>query len=506
MIEASISAGRIRGETIPGGAVFRGVPFAAPPTGERRYLPPQPVVPWAGVRDCTAFGAACPQAPMPEDESVFAHLGHPEPTDEDCLFLNVWTPAVDGARRPTIVYVHGGGYAHGSGSLRMHDGRAFVRDGVVLITLNYRLHALGFLALDGLFDGAEGTANLGILDQVAALRWVRDNIDALGGDADNVTIAGESAGGMSVGTLLGTPAADGLFRRAILQSGGACHGVSAATARRVAERTLEVLGVAPGDWAALRAVPVGQIVDASMRLIHQESLDLLGDEDRHMLMPFQPAVDGTVRDELPIDRIRAGRAAGVDVMVGWCADEWRLYWFGLPPEIAATLPPPDTAPYLEHAGLAAEDVLAVYAKQRPEAGELDLLLAVMGDHVIGVPAVRLAEAQEAHDANAWLYRFSWPTPVFGGALRACHSLELAFLFDRLDALPGLVGEHPPRDLAASLRGAWARFAATGDPNGGDLAEWPAYDVADRPVMDFGAERRLLRDPDAALRRLWEGVW
>ncbi len=252
---ATTVAGKVRGEAIPAGVAFRGIPFAEPPIGTRRFLPPDTCIAWDGVRDCTAFGPICPQVQHAEEAGgIFTALGI-EPTDEDCLFLNVWTPAVDHGLRPTMVWVHGGSLTSGSGSSWLYDGASFARDGVVMVSLNYRLHAFGFLYLHELFDEAEGTGNLGILDQIAALEWVRGNIAEFGGDPDNVTIFGESAGGMSVGTLMGTPAASGLFRRAIAQSGAAQHNISPSAAGRVTQRVLELLEVTPGDWDALRAAP-----------------------------------------------------------------------------------------------------------------------------------------------------------------------------------------------------------------------------------------------------------
>jgi para-nitrobenzyl esterase len=245
--EAVTSSGRVRGMSLGTCSVFKGIPFAAPTSGDRRFRPPQPVEPWEAVRDCTQYGPICPQVQLGEHGLVNSAFGRGEPMDEDCLFLNVWTPAVDGERRPTMVFIPGGAFRGGSGSVALYDGTAFARDGVVLVTLNYRVHALGFLYLDELFDGAEGTGNLGILDQIAALRWVRENIAAFGGDPDNVTVFGESAGAMSIGTLLGTPAAQGLYRRAILESGGSRHNLSAAAATRVAERTLELLDLSPAS-------------------------------------------------------------------------------------------------------------------------------------------------------------------------------------------------------------------------------------------------------------------
>ena len=505
MTEALTTSGRVRGESGAQGVAFKGIPFAAPPVGDRRFRPPQPAEAWNGVRDATTFGPICPQMQLGTAGGVLAALGSGEPMDEDCLFLNVWTPAVDDAKRPSMVFIHGGAFRGGSGSTSMYDGSAFARDGVVLVTLNYRLHALGFLALDGLFGGAEGTGNLGILDQIAALRWVRDNIAAFGGDPDNVTIFGESAGAMSVGTLLGTPSASGLFHRAILESGASRHNLSPATAQRVAERTLEVLEVAPGDWDALRAVPVDRIVQASLQVGTLEAAAVLGDE-ANLRMPYMPVVDGSTRDQLPIDLVRLGAARGVDVLVGFNAEEWRLFIWGMPEELQAVIPPPNVAPYFERSGRDVDEIVKVYAEARPDADDLDVLAAIESDQIFGIPAIRLAEALVEHDPDVWMYRFSWRTPVLGGALGACHALELPFVFETLDDARELVSDDAPEDLARSVHGAWVRFAATGNPNGGDLPAWPRYDVETRPVMDFGVERRLLHDPSSLERQLWDGVW
>ena len=498
-LTATTAAGAVRGEAIAEGVVFRGVPFAAPPTGGRRYLPPAPPEPWADVRDCTAFGPICPQLQLGATGGVLAALGSGEQTDEDCLYLNVWTPAVDSGRRPTMVFIHGGAFRGGSGSTPLYDGAAFARDDVVLVTFNYRLHALGFLHLDGLFDGAGGTGNLGILDQVAALRWVRDNVAAFGGDPGNVTIFGESAGAMSVGTLLATPAAGGLYQRAILESGAAHHNLPAATARRVAERVLEVLEVAPGDWPSLRALPVDRIVAAANQVAMLEGPAVLGD-DRRLAMPFMPVVDGITRDATPLELVASGSARGVDLLIGTNADEWRLFVWGLPEALRAAIPAPDVAPYFAASGRAVDDVLKVYAEARPAADQLDLLCAVQSDQVFGIPAVRLAEAQLPHDAGVWMYRFSWSTPVLDGSLGACHALELPFVFETLDVARDLVGDGAPADLARDVHAAWVKFARTG------ALDWPRYDTDRRPVMDFGDERTILDDPRGAERVLWDGIW
>ena len=248
-----------------------------------------------------------------------------------------------------MVWIHGGAFTGGSGSTPIYDGSSFARDGIVFVSINYRLHALGFLYLDELFDGAEGTGNLGILDQVRALEWVRDNIAAFGGDPGNVTIFGESAGGMSVGTLMGTPSANGLFQRAIPQSGAGSHNIRPETATRVAKRVLELLDVEPGDWAALRAVPVQRFVEVSTQLSMLESRVLLGD-DLAMTMVLLPVVDGVTRDKTATELVAAGNAADVDMLIGTCAEECRLFIWAMPEAMQAIMPIPAPAQWFAATG------------------------------------------------------------------------------------------------------------------------------------------------------------
>jgi para-nitrobenzyl esterase len=482
--------------------VFRGIPYAAAPVGERRFKAPEPPRSWDGERPCLDFGPSCPQLTV-SGSGLADALNVSGPLDEDCLFLNVWTPAADGARRPTMVWLHGGAFTAGSGAIPLYDGGAFSRDDVVLVTVNYRLHAFGFLRLADLVPGSDATGNLGILDQIAALEWVRDNIAALGGDPDNVTVFGESAGGMSVGTLLGMPAARGLFRRAIAQSGAAHCQLEPGVAERVARRFLELARIALGDLESLQRLPATRVVEIAARVSHLEQEALLADVYPAVKMPFLPCIDG---DLLPVraDRMAAaGHGSEVDLLIGTCRDEYRLFLWGLPEGAPAT-PDPDVSSYFPP-GTDVAGVQSTYAKAFAGRSDRDLAGAVAADALFGIPALRLAEVRAEALAQTFMYRFDWESPVLDGRLGACHGLDLPFVFDQLIA-PAFHGADPPRQLADELHGAWVRFAATGDPAGGTLPTWPAYIPEQRAVMLFDAECRLAIDPAADVRRLWSGLW
>ncbi len=312
-----ISSGRIAGSSENGVLVFRGIPYARAPQGPLRLRAPQPPEPWPGVRDARAFGASAPQSPG----RLAALLGSPtESFAEDCLYLNVWTPGVDAARRPVLIWLHGGGFTTGSGSQPIYDGARLARRGdVVVVTVNYRLGALGYLQLPALEREAQAaSANPGLLDQIAALRWVQENIAAFGGDPANTTLFGESAGAMSVGTLLGTPRAKGLFGRAILQSGAASNVYDREDAQRVAETFMKELGLAADDLAGLRAQPLAAVLAAQDRAAQQ----LLGVVRQ---LPFQPVVDGDVLPRRPLEAIAGGLARDVSLLIGTNLEEQKLF-------------------------------------------------------------------------------------------------------------------------------------------------------------------------------------
>lgn len=507
----TLPLGRLRGRLLDDGLLrFAGVPFAAPPVGERRFRAPEPPEPWAGERDATRFGPFSWQG----GGGLDALLGSGPPAcDEDCLTLNVTTPACDDAGRPVMVWIHGGGFTTGSGAVPWYDAASFARRGdVVVVTVNYRLGALGFLHLGSVEGGdAFPTSGLnGILDQVAALRWVHDHISAFGGDPGNVTVFGESAGGMSVATLLALPEARGLFHRAIAQSGATHNTLPEHVAAEVTSAFLAALGVI--DLDGLLVAEPSALVDAQATVTAAVMADpghLGGRGGIALAMPFQPVSGGRLPDD-PLQAVRDGSAAHVPLLTGTTLDEWNLYHLMSPgglddPRLLARLDRM-VGPHVQGGG---RTVAETYRVARPGASADEVWCAVLTDWVFRVPAIRLAEAQASHQpAHTFVYRFSWASRAFDGRLGACHALDVPFMWNTLDQ-PGatvFLGEGPrPQALAEAMHDAWWHFARTGDPNHDGLPVWPAYEPALRPTMDFGDTVQVIHDPASAERSLWSGV-
>jgi len=487
--------GDVRGALVDGIHVFKGIPFAAAPAGADRLRPPQPRAPWGGVFDALAFGPKPPQGPYPPlVAGLLPELAGP---GEDCLTLNIWSTELGDARQPVMVWVSGGLFEyHGTGACPWYNGAGFARDGVVCVTISYRVGAEGFLYLD------DGLANLGLLDQIAALAWVRDNIAAFGGDPGKVTVFGESAGALSIATLLAMPRAGGLFRRAVVQSGGAHHVSSAATAERIGRRLAEKMGVAP-TRAAIAAAPLDSMLAAQAAL--REEMTTQPDpafwgEVLFTNLPWQPVVDGDVLPGHPFERIRAGAGAGIELLVGSNTEETRL--FLVPGGTIDTITPEALAGSIVAYGLAVEPTLAAYRELHPGASPGDLFSAIQTDWYWRLPALRLAEARaaQADAAPTHVYEFAWRSPQFGGRLGAGHSLEIPFVFDSLgQQTQATHGNSPPQALADAMHKAWVDFARTGDPG------WPRYDLGRRAGMRFDTASRLVEDPLGRERVLWRGV-
>ncbi len=478
-------SGKVEGFERDGVHVFRGIPYAAPPVGALRWQLPQRENSWPGTRDATSFSAQSAQT-----EFALAKLmGESQPAySEDSLYLNVWTPACDDASRPVLVWIHGGAFIWGAGDTPWYDGTNFANNGdVVVVTLNYRLGPFGFLHLADLFDGEfAGAGNAGIADQIAALEWVRDCIAAFGGDPEQVTIFGESAGAASVGTLLGAPSARGLFGGAILESGAASWVSTREQATGVAQRIVTNLGVRAGDTAALLAATTDEILAAQPNFR----------EDGVASLPFQPVIDETVLLESPLEAIRSGNAEDVRVLAGTNATEMTLFTLA-DPEMG-TLDDDGIRTRLAAAfGPGGPAVLEGYRARRPDATPAELWLALATDGVFRIPAIRLLEAQLPH-APVWSYLFTFESPVFGGILRSTHALEIPFVFDTLDGRGAdmLTGTGPERQgIADAMHRAWIAFARDRDPQHPGIPAWPAYDLDRRPTMRFDAKCELLDDPD-----------
>ncbi|MEJ2110241.1 MAG: carboxylesterase/lipase family protein [Acidobacteriota bacterium] len=499
---AATKYGRIEGNYEDGQYVFRGIPYAASPVGKLRWQAPDPVTPWSGIRPAKKFGPIAPQNPMLGMEAL-AELAVTEPQSEDCLYLNVWTQGLDMHRRPVMVWIHGGAFIVGSGSQEMFLGNTLVSRGdIVLVTINYRLGALGFMNLKEITKGRiPATGCEGLLDQIAALSWIRENIEAFGGDPGNITVFGESSGAMSIGALMGMPRAKGKFHKAILESGGAGTVGLLDDSEAMADRFLDILGLKGSDAAALYSLNEQQILSA------QQNLNAVMHKEDNRITPFQPVVDGVVMPEIPIRAIEKGAASGIPTLAGTNRDEFKLFnaidWSfrkldegGAVRRLGSILP-----------GEIVLDVIAAYRKARSRRGEDtgigEVLTAIQSDYMFRLPVLRLVRAQCANGQPAYNYLFEWQSPVMQGKLGACHTLEIGFVFGNYDEK--FCGSGPDADaLSQKMQDAWTAFARTGNPGCESLGRWEPYGDR-RSVMVLDRDCRLETAPYEEERRAWDGI-
>jgi para-nitrobenzyl esterase len=478
---------------------FRGIPFAKPPVGRLRWRMPEPAEPWAGVRDATRFGPVCPQAPTPFD-SLFG--GSLSVQSEDCLYLNVWAPGPERTPHPVIVFIHGGAFVIGAGSQSIYSGAHLARRGVVVVTINYRLGVFGLLDLpDATAGRACGTGAEALADQLLALDWIKRNISAFGGDPGNVTVMGESAGGMSITALLASPLARGLFHRAIIQSGTAHVGLVRERSERLARAVLAALSLGPEDVRRLADIPAAQLVKAQIGVIAAahggKGVQRLG------RLPFQPALGGPILPVRPIAAIREGAARGIPLLCGTTREEWKLFT-AVDPRLRLM----SANQFEARLARSAADAALMLAKVYSAGSPFDRFNAYMTDRIFGVPTARLGEAQSRF-APVYAYRFDWRSRLLGGIFGACHALDLGFVFGTYAAGPAAAffGTGAAADsLACAMMDCWVAFARTGDPSTHASGPWPGYDGDKRATMIFGdGPPRVANAPDGERIDAWNAV-
>jgi para-nitrobenzyl esterase len=485
-----ISSGRLRGYLEERVQTFKGVPYGASTAGAARFLPPSPPRAWTGVRDAFELGGRAPQFVGGEPAEMIP-TDPREPQSEDCLALNVWTPSTNG-RRPVLLWLHGGGFASGSGGYTIYSGRELARKhDVVAISVNHRLNIFGFLHLAEYGGRWANASNAGMLDIVRALEWVRENIAAFGGDPGNVTIMGQSGGAGKVSVLMAMPAAKGLFHRAIAQSGAALTGTPKSQAVRTTEQVLQRLNITPAQLDRLQSVPVERLL-AAMR------------PEQGPALTFGPVVDGSSLPGDPFTPTAPGQSADVPFLTGTTATETTFFAPDeqlRPIEDAALLARAKTLLKVDDAK--ASEVIAVYRKAHPGRENIDLFLRMETDNSFFRTGVDSQAERKATQRGApvYMYRFEYYSPVREGRLRAMHCMEIPFVFDNLEAGKVYTGSGPAaQTLADQMSAAWVAFARTGNPAHPGIPQWPAFDAARRATMVFDAGRAQVVDDPGKVER------
>ncbi len=502
--------GKVRGYREGAVDAYRGIPYGADTGGARRFLPPTAASSWTGVRDCFAYGHRAPQGsigggiPPGVDPAVIGAVQNFMKGQmasgfegEDCLVLNVFAPnAASGKKRPVMFWLHGGGYVIGSANEAVYEGGALAQRGdVVVVTINHRLAAPGYLYLGHLDPDFARSGNNGQLDQILALQWVRDNIAAFGGDPGNVTIFGESGGGGKVQTLLAMPAAQGLFHKAIIQSGaGQIRGVPKADAADFSDRLLKVLQIAPGEIRKAQAVPVADLMKAAATVQGQLGRGARG---------LGPVTDGVALPVDPFDPVAAPTVSPtIPLIVGTTKDEATLFNIVDPQFGKMTL---DEAQGRFRSTLKdkGDEAFAFYRQQRPNEAGTWLFTSMVTESGVWINSIRIAERKAAQNgAPVFMYRLDYETPLFGGQLRAPHGLDTPMVFAHPKEFANMLGAGPdPETVSAAMVDAWTAFAHTGDPSTRGLA-WPRYEPGRRDTMLFAPRSHVVSDPDGAIRAFW----
>jgi para-nitrobenzyl esterase len=509
------SAGKVRGIQKDGISAFLGIPYGSD-TARRRFQPASPREPWSGVRDCFAFGLQAPQGRLNVDGMQIGADADPQFTraigaifssgvterqkeSEDCLVLNVYTPeATARLQRPVMVWLHGGGFSMGSAGNPQYDGSALCRRGdVVVVTLNHRLSALGYLYLGGFHDDFADSGNVGQLDIVCALQWVRDNIAAFGGDCGNVTVFGESGGGAKIGALMAMPAAKGLFHKAIIQSGPSARMVEKTEAIMIAKRALSTLGVQRSDVHKLPTMDLATLLKAASAAQKPSNGIVKG--------ALAPVVDGQSLLSHPFDPEASELMRDIPLLIGTNKDEWTLMT-AIEPHFGTMSLDQAKKRFVRAMGERGEAGFDFYRSLTPHDQATYWVTDMMTDLMMRAETIEMAERKAAQNAApVFMYRLDWESPVLGGALRSPHGLDVPLMFENLDEAPQLLGSGPePRALAATMAQAWVNFARTGNPSQPQLP-WPRYENDRRLTMIFDSDSRVLRDPGSERREYWTAL-
>jgi len=499
----STLSGRVQGYLKDKLSIFKGIPYASPPIETLRFHAPQEHQGWGDVLDATKFGPYTPQGFTLLEET----FGFFENQNEDnCLSLNIWTPETENDLRPVMVYLHGGSFIFGGGADIWYgvDGSELARnEDMVVVTLNYRLGAFGFLYIE------DQTANIGILDQIAALKWIKNNIEKFGGNPNNITIFGESAGGLSVLILCTIPLAKGLFHRSIIQSAPI---MDTKPTIRSTNKLFQELGIEYGNINGLRDLSVKKILTAQNRIVNRWI-----SEGVNEIMDFRPSIDGKIIPMHPIDAIRKGLAKEIDILIGHNKDEIKL-WTALDP-IKQNLEKKDLCTVILQrlgkfgdAKLGSDNELcktlvSVYTKNSSE-NPIELYDRIDTDFTFGIPSTRVCEGNYKHNPNVYKYIFTWPSPAYKGKYGSCHIVEIPFAFGTI----GKTGAEwffgagkEAKSISKNMMASWAKFASTGNPNNDFIPEWKAYDVENRTTMFIGKEFTSINAPNDGERILWDSV-
>jgi para-nitrobenzyl esterase len=493
LVVVNTSNGDIAGCKIENGvSAFLGIPYAKPPKGDLRFAPPVEVESWDDVRPAIHFGPSCPQT---KDEFEPASLLY---QDEDCLSLNIWTPQADDKKRPVIIYIHGGGFVEGGTGDPLYNGSYISKRGdIVFASLNYRVGTLGFLYLDDFGKEFAGSGNNGIRDQLMGLRWIKNNIAKFGGDPDNITIMGESAGSTFVMILMGLPQSKGLFTKAIAES-GACNLVrDREKASIITAKFMKLAGVK--DIEGLRKLKIEKIIE-----ILEKHIDDAGFESDLL---YAPVIDGNIIARDPILAIKDGQASGISLLNGTNQDEYR-YWINYSsmlrfiPYKTLLNSVPEVRKRLKGRE---QEVFDFYEKKFPKAKLGDITFETATDMMFRIPHIQASEAQSKY-ADVWMYRFDWKSQVkdyFG----ACHAIELPFVLKTFDSPTRrqIVGPDPPMDLSDTMMDAWVAFARSGNPNHAGMQNWPQYEAGQRATMIFNTKSEVVNDPEKDVRLIYKGI-